>query len=198
MPHSAHCNLNESHSVFNSGRLHQWRKPGSGGGSEELTASWHSTKWAEREWRPLVSLCAPKTPHPTPRHTHTTHTLYCLARSPPLAAECHRIGYRTPCSLHSRVQKPPEELSRGRGYDGAPVTCGPRVLSWAGSHPGGHWARASGQQVDPWCRCCGRRHDARGHSSSAPGSWWSRATSACPLAARGRIFLWAECAVSFG
>ena len=137
MPHSAHCSLNESHSVFNSGRLHQWRKPGSGGGSEELTASWHSTKWAEREWRPLVSLCAPKTPHPTPRHTHTTHTLYCLARSPPLAAECHRIGYRTPCSLHSRVQKPPEELSRGRGYNGAPVTCGPRVLSWAGSHPGG-------------------------------------------------------------
>ena len=68
MPHSAHCSLNESHSVFNSGRLHQWREPGSGGGSEELTASWRSTKWAGREWRPLVSLCAPKksTPPPPP------------------------------------------------------------------------------------------------------------------------------------
>ena len=79
MPHSAHCSLNESHSVFNSGRLHQWREPGSGGGSEELTASWRSTKWAGREWRPLVSLCARANelapPPPAASHAHRPASL---------------------------------------------------------------------------------------------------------------------------
>ena len=55
MPHSAFCGLGDSHSVFNPGRLHQWREPGSGGGSEELTGSWATSKWAGREWRPLIS-----------------------------------------------------------------------------------------------------------------------------------------------
>ena len=37
------------------GRMHQWRQPGSGGGTEELHANWRATKWARREWMPLVS-----------------------------------------------------------------------------------------------------------------------------------------------
>ena len=56
MPHAAFCGLQQSHSVFNPGRLHQWREPGGGGGSEELTRSWATSKWAGREWKPLVSL----------------------------------------------------------------------------------------------------------------------------------------------
>lgn len=56
MAHATRCGLGQSHSVFNPGRLHQWREPGVGGGSEELTGSWRQSKWAGREWRPLISL----------------------------------------------------------------------------------------------------------------------------------------------
>ncbi len=55
LPHRELCGLSDSHSVFSSGRMHQWRVPGSGGGSEELSTSWQRTKWAGREWKPLVS-----------------------------------------------------------------------------------------------------------------------------------------------
>ena len=55
MPHAAFCGLGDSHSVFNSGRLHQWRDPGSGGGTEEITGRWQTSKWAGREWKPLIS-----------------------------------------------------------------------------------------------------------------------------------------------
>jgi hypothetical protein len=56
MPHTEPiCGLKDSHSVFNPGRLHQWRDPGGGGGSEPILGNWRSTKWAGREWRPLVS-----------------------------------------------------------------------------------------------------------------------------------------------
>ena len=55
MPHAQYCGLGDTHSVFSPGRLHQWRQPGSGGGSEEITGHWQSSKWAGREWKPLIS-----------------------------------------------------------------------------------------------------------------------------------------------
>ena len=55
MPHAQFCGLGDTHSVFNPGRLHQWREPGSGGGTEEITGHWQTSKWAGREWKPLIS-----------------------------------------------------------------------------------------------------------------------------------------------
>ena len=55
MPHASLCGMAQSHSVFSPGRMHQWREPGQGGGTEELTGAWRNTKWAAREWQPLVS-----------------------------------------------------------------------------------------------------------------------------------------------
>lgn len=45
------CNISERYSNFNAGRLKQWRAP-----SVELRSSWASSKWAGRDWRPLVSM----------------------------------------------------------------------------------------------------------------------------------------------
>lgn len=58
MPHTELCGLGEGYSVFHPGRHSQWRFPGSGGGSEPIKASWKESKWAGREWRPLVSFHA--------------------------------------------------------------------------------------------------------------------------------------------
>jgi len=55
LPHEQ-CGVTESYSIFNPGRNGQWRFPGLGGGSEELHHGWESTKWATREWRPLISM----------------------------------------------------------------------------------------------------------------------------------------------
>ena len=55
-PHREHCGVDESHASFNAGRLNQWLYPGSGeGGTTELTKAWPATKWAKREWQPLIS-----------------------------------------------------------------------------------------------------------------------------------------------
>ena len=51
LPHTELCGLGSTHSNFNAGRARQWWQP-----SGTLTSDWRSTKWAGREWRPLVSL----------------------------------------------------------------------------------------------------------------------------------------------
>ncbi|KAL1525938.1 hypothetical protein AB1Y20_020764 [Prymnesium parvum] len=55
MPHKELCGLSDSFSVFSPGRMRQWREPGTGGGSEPIDADWRTSKWAGREWKPLVS-----------------------------------------------------------------------------------------------------------------------------------------------
>lgn len=60
-PHAL-CNLNDTHMKFQEGRLKQWRMPGIGRNGRPsldgsiLTRSWQQTKYAGREWRPMVSL----------------------------------------------------------------------------------------------------------------------------------------------
>jgi len=55
-PHREHCGVDESHASFNTGRLNQWLYPGMGGGSTEIPEAWRASKWAKREWQPLISL----------------------------------------------------------------------------------------------------------------------------------------------
>ena len=53
-PHSL-CGLGDTFSKFRSDRSAQFRKRGDGRGGGALSAGWQSTKWAGREWRPIVS-----------------------------------------------------------------------------------------------------------------------------------------------
>ena len=50
LPHRL-CGLSDRYSNFNGGKLRQWRDPGS-----DVGAAWRSSKWASREWRPMLSL----------------------------------------------------------------------------------------------------------------------------------------------
>ena len=41
---------------FNVGRMGQWRTPSRPGGANgALNANWRTSKWAGREWRPLIA-----------------------------------------------------------------------------------------------------------------------------------------------
>ena len=54
LPHRL-CGLTDTFSTFNVGRLRQWRFPGRLG-SDDMAAQWRTTKWFQREWKPVVSL----------------------------------------------------------------------------------------------------------------------------------------------
>ena len=49
------CGLTDTFSKFRADRNAQFRRPGEGRGGSALHRNWQQTKWAGREWRPLVS-----------------------------------------------------------------------------------------------------------------------------------------------
>ena len=53
-PHTL-CSLTDAFSKFRSDRNAQFREPGAGRGGGLIVRGWRQTKWANREWRPMVS-----------------------------------------------------------------------------------------------------------------------------------------------